>query len=316
MHLKIDDVDLKILSELLKDGRKSFAEIAKECNTSKGVIARRFKQMEDAGIIVGSTIQNSIACYNKKMIAVIYIFIENGKTEQVLDFLATFTQITQVFPSKVEPFILIWAVLGDTEEFESFRQQLINGRYIKTLDSQFFLGIRNHPENLSIFGNKPKLNEHKKSTHKIKIDEIDVRLIEKLAANGRITFSQLAKDIGTTTETVSRRYERLKSNGLIRVVLRIDPRKIGYVAFATFRVKYTKSDLNILNDLSEIPDITQIQRTSGQYDYRMIVMLRDLEHLLDIQSRVRKVAGVAAMVSNIMPLFSPWPTFREFLSTE
>ncbi len=316
MQLKIDELDLKILNDLLKDGRKSFADIAKDRGTTKGVIARRFKQMEAKGIIVGATIQNSIECYNKKLIAVIYLIIEEGKTDKVLEFLKGFPQITQIFPSKGEPRIIFWVVLGDTEEFENIRQRLLNAQFVVRLDSQFFFGVRNHPENLSIFGANPKMKNCNVPALKIKINDVDKSLIEKLAVDGRMTFSQIAKDLGATTETISRRYERLKDGGLIRVVIRIDPRKIGYVAFSSFSIKLSRADMNILNELSEIADITQIQRTSGNFDYWMIVMLRDLEHLLEIQDKIRAIKGVAKTENTIMPLFSPWPTFREFKSTE
>ena len=316
MQLKIDALDLKILNDLLKDGRKSFADIAKDCGTTKGVIARRFKQMEVKGIIVGATIQNSIECYNKKLIAVIYLMIEEGKTDKVLEFLKGFPQITQIFPSKGGSRIIFWVVLGDTEEFENIRQRLLNAQFVVRLDSQFFFGVRNHPENLSVFGSNPKMKDCNVPALKIKISDIDKQLIEKLAIDGRMTFSQIAKELGATTETISRRYERLKDSGLIRVVIRIDPRKIGYVAFSSFSIKLARADINILNELSEITDITQIQRTSGNFDYWMIVMLRDLESLLAIQDKIRAIQGVAKMESAIMPLFSPWPTFREFKSTE
>jgi len=316
MQMKIDEVDLKILNELLKDGRKSFADIAKDCGTTKGVIARRFKQMEAKGIIVGATIQNSIECYDKNMIAVVYLKTEEGKTDKVLEFLADFPQITQIFPPKVEPRIIFWVVLEDSEEFETLRQRLLNAPFINRIDSQFFFGVRNHPENLSIFGNTPKIKKNSTAPRKIKISDVDKLLIKKLAADGRMTFSQIAKDLGTTTETISRRYERLKDSGFIRVVITIDPRKIGYVAFGSFSLKLLKADMSVLDQLSEIPDITQIQRTSGKFDYWMIVMLRDLEHLLVIQDKIRAIQGVEEMYSMIMPLFSPWPTFREFKSTE
>jgi len=66
---EIDVINSKILKELLRDGRKSFAEIAKECKTSKDVIAKRYKQMKSKGIIVGVTIQNSCACRGCDIIA-------------------------------------------------------------------------------------------------------------------------------------------------------------------------------------------------------------------------------------------------------
>lgn len=316
MHLKLDDIDYKIIYELLKDGRKSFADIAKVCKTTKGVIARRFKQMEAAEIIVGATIQNSLACYNKKMIAVISLYVEREKMDQVLNSLGKFPQIIQVVPFSADPLIMLTTVMEDSEEFHKLRQNLLNLSYVTNLESKFFLGTRNHPENLSVLGNNLKLAEGKKLTLKREIDRIDKLLIEKLAVNGRITFSELAKELGSNIATVSRRYERLWDNGYIRAVIRIDPRKIGYPGFAVLDVKFPKADINTLNALSEIADITQIQKTEGDFDYSIIVMLRDLEHLFVIQDRIRAISGFARIESNLAPLFSPWPTFREFKSTE
>ncbi|HLN89742.1 MAG TPA: Lrp/AsnC family transcriptional regulator, partial [Candidatus Binatia bacterium] len=53
----LQPIDVTILQELLKDGRKSFTTIAKECNTSKDVIWNHYRELKKAGIIVGATIQ-------------------------------------------------------------------------------------------------------------------------------------------------------------------------------------------------------------------------------------------------------------------
>ena len=273
-HIKLDDIDLKILHELLQDGRKSFADIAKDCGTTKGVIARRFKRMEEKEIIVGATIQNSIACYNKNLIAHISLVSEVGKKDMVLLALEKFPQVVQVFHQVSEPFITLIAVVDNSEEFQSVRQQLLSLPHVNSVESSFYLGTRNHPENLSVFGDSNGLKESRTPLNS-NIDAVDKQIIEKLATNGRITFSELAKQLGLAVETVSHRYEKLVNNGDIRAVIRIDPRKIGYPAFALGFLKFVKANRCILDALSKIQDVTQIQRTSGAYDFSTIIMLRD-----------------------------------------
>ncbi len=51
---KVDAIDQKILSYLVKNARMPFLEIARECGISGAAIHQRFKKMEDAGIIAGS----------------------------------------------------------------------------------------------------------------------------------------------------------------------------------------------------------------------------------------------------------------------
>lgn len=51
---KVDTIDQKILSYLVKNARMPFLEIARECGISGAAIHQRVKKMEDAGIIAGS----------------------------------------------------------------------------------------------------------------------------------------------------------------------------------------------------------------------------------------------------------------------
>ena len=53
-RFKVDSIDQKILSSLVKNARMPFLEIARECGVSGAAIHQRVRKMEDAGIIVGS----------------------------------------------------------------------------------------------------------------------------------------------------------------------------------------------------------------------------------------------------------------------
>ncbi|MDE1830538.1 MAG: AsnC family transcriptional regulator [Thaumarchaeota archaeon] len=52
----------------------------------------------------------------------------------------------------------------------------------------------------------------------IKLDNIDIALLELLIQDGRKSFNQLAREIKTSAPTVKARYDRLVSAGLIRAV--------------------------------------------------------------------------------------------------
>lgn len=50
---KLDEMDRKILSFLVKDARMPFLEIARECGVSGAAIHQRVRKLEDLGIITG-----------------------------------------------------------------------------------------------------------------------------------------------------------------------------------------------------------------------------------------------------------------------
>ena len=54
--IPLDELDLQILSLLIKDCRTPYLEIARICHVSGGTIHVRMKKMEDYGIIKGSRI--------------------------------------------------------------------------------------------------------------------------------------------------------------------------------------------------------------------------------------------------------------------
>ena len=49
--LKLDDLDRKILSELSRDGRVLYKEIAKKTEVSEGAIRNRIKRMKESGYL-------------------------------------------------------------------------------------------------------------------------------------------------------------------------------------------------------------------------------------------------------------------------
>jgi len=53
-HYDIDHLDQKILSDLIKNARMPFLEIAREHNISGAAVHQRVKKMEEAGIITGA----------------------------------------------------------------------------------------------------------------------------------------------------------------------------------------------------------------------------------------------------------------------
>lgn len=52
--MQIDDVDRKILSHLMIDAKKTYAEIAEEIHVSGGTVHVRIKKLTDLGIIKGA----------------------------------------------------------------------------------------------------------------------------------------------------------------------------------------------------------------------------------------------------------------------
>ncbi len=76
--LKLDDVDLKILSFLMQDAQMSYTEIAKHVYVSGGTVHVRMKKMQQLGVVVGSELRIDFTKLGYDIKAFLGIFLEKS----------------------------------------------------------------------------------------------------------------------------------------------------------------------------------------------------------------------------------------------
>src|SRR5512135_736530 len=79
----LEAIDATILRELLRDGRKSFADIAKECEVSENLVWKRYLKMKNSGIVVGATSQVYFEKIGYDGVATIQLNIESQGIDEV-----------------------------------------------------------------------------------------------------------------------------------------------------------------------------------------------------------------------------------------
>jgi len=117
-------------------------------------------------------------------------------------------------------------------------------------------------------------------------------------------------------QTVVRRYEKLKRNRNLKVVLQINPTKIGYYAYALFDLAFSHETLaNPVEYFTGISDINFIIKTSGNFDMTLSLMIKDIHQFTKFQEQIANLSDVTRMEVNVQKLFKVWPMKREFIST-
>jgi len=83
---KLDETDHQILDMLIENTRTPFTDIAKKLNISAGTVHVRVKKMEEAHIILGSTLTLNYEKLGYAFIAYVGIFLKNtSQTKFVLE---------------------------------------------------------------------------------------------------------------------------------------------------------------------------------------------------------------------------------------
>ena len=55
--MKLDELDRRILEQLMKDARKPYLDIARQCKVSGAAIHQRIHRMKEAGVFRGSRLE-------------------------------------------------------------------------------------------------------------------------------------------------------------------------------------------------------------------------------------------------------------------
>ncbi len=117
---------------------------------------------------------------------------------------------------------------------------------------------------------------------KIKLDDIDRKIIGELQRNCRLTSQELADRVGLSASPCARRVRILEENGAIKgYVAVIDQAKVGLPVNVFASVKLERQREEELDTFSHAiaqwPEVADCYLMTGQRDYLLRIVVRDLE---------------------------------------
>ena len=322
---KIDEIDAKILRDLLVDARKEFTEIADEAGVSKDIIWQHYRRMKIEGLIVGATVQLDYRALGYNFSTSFFVSAVLEKQDEVAAGLEKIHGIYGAYRCGCSSELWAIGTLKNTAELEYAKQSIKKLNGVLGLRTEIWTGNRNNPENLSTLCTKEQSKEHVKTKRLIRssnakksdlVDSIDEQIIDKLAANGRLSFNKMAKELKISTDTVARRYSKLRKDGIIRTVIQIDSMKLGYVADAIISIAVAAPDnlSEIIEKLENIPDVIGLWKIAGAFDLDVYAKLRTLEQLISFQEEVSGLPGIMKMETVLLSKFPLMPYPREHMS--
>ncbi len=82
---QIDEIDLKVLAELMEDAKKPYAEIADKVCISNGTVHVRIKKLEKLGVIKGSSLSINLDSLGYDITAFLGIYLEKSSMNDVVE---------------------------------------------------------------------------------------------------------------------------------------------------------------------------------------------------------------------------------------
>ena len=130
----------------------------------------------------------------------------------------------------------------------------------------------------------------------VKLDEVDIKLLDALQADADRTNVELARLVGLSPAATLHRVRYLKESGVIRIITaRLDPAAAGfplqlYVA-ATLGRHDPRSTKIFEDQVRALPQIISADNVAGEMDYIFTVVARDVAELQEVLARLSSRGG-------------------------
>ena len=116
----------------------------------------------------------------------------------------------------------------------------------------------------------------------MKLDAIDIKILEILQKEGRITTKALAEQLNLTTTPVFERVKRLEREGVIeKYVALLNQKKIDkkLIVFVSLSLKnHTRSYLeSFVREIEGFDEVQECYHIAGNFDYMIKVIIKDME---------------------------------------
>ncbi len=131
------------------------------------------------------------------------------------------------------------------------------------------------------------------------LDKIDMRILEELESDGRLSIVELAGRVNLTNTPCSERVKRLERSGYIsgyRATLNRAKLGLGHLTIVQVSLAATAGDnsLDTFNaEVRKVSEIGSCLMVAGSFDYLLTIRTRDITHFRQVLGdKINKLPGI------------------------
>ncbi len=144
------------------------------------------------------------------------------------------------------------------------------------------------------------------------MDAVDLKIIDLLMEDAQTPFCSIAEQLGVGTDTVIRRYRKLKDEGVIHnASVIVNLKKCGYQCHAFFSVSVMAGtdSSSLYEKLIKIPNVLTVASTIGDYDFMLHCIYSDLKDLMRLNREIAGIDGIKYLAVVVLPTATFISTF-------
>lgn len=130
----------------------------------------------------------------------------------------------------------------------------------------------------------------------LKIDNVDLKILDVLMQDAKKPYTEVAKKAFVSGGTVHVRMNKLEAAGVVeKTTLKVNYARLGYDITAFIGIFLQKSALydQVLAALKDVPEITNIHYTTGNYSMFIKIHCKDTNHLKAVlHDKIQQIEGI------------------------
>lgn len=135
----------------------------------------------------------------------------------------------------------------------------------------------------------------------VKIDKIDLNIIRALQKNARTSFASIAADCGVSTDTISKRFRKMKKAGVIRgTTILLNPKSFGNECVGSLGIDVSYPYLrDVVESVRRVPEIVFCTTSMGKHDIFCIAILKNVGRFSQVKDLIKGHPAVREVTTSI-----------------
>ena len=137
------------------------------------------------------------------------------------------------------------------------------------------------------------------------IDKSDVKIVNLLLEDGRMSASEIARQLGDISERAVRyRIEKMIDEGVIQISAVVHPQALGLTTTADVWLEVESDQIReVARKMTEYDNVSDVACGIGQSDVSIQVIAKDTAEIYRfVTETVRKTPGVRKTTTSIVPI--------------
>ncbi len=297
--LELDMKDKRILRELFQDGRMPFSIIAKKVGLSKQIVHYRYQKMMEKGLLIGINSVYDVQRFGWQIYIVYMKFksIDNEKEESIIASLKNHPNVAWLIKSIGNYDVILKFFVRDISQLnnllkkiEASNENQIDNYLIDTVKLETTVPVPFLYSPLPYdWETKPRLEGQ------VKVDELDLKIMQQLAHNARMQLSEMAQKIKYSRDLIKYHLKKLDREGIIlnyRPSAWSGSKSVGY---SWYLITMNLRDLSPQKKSSLIAyiknnlHVTYLYELIGQHDMGFEIRLKTGDELNEVLMKIRSL---------------------------